>query len=243
MWIFTSIKNYGEMVDKISYSVFVVSSAFLFFLAQTNDEFMKALEKISFGVTIDVFNLRLCVATFYVPLIMGLFEHIFKLHDVWATIFGIRKRFDKKIIVNEFLKFAKSKKKAKDLTDIQVRKIMNNCFYQYASSTDPIIDSHYITLALTEWCWFWIIFDTLLLYDLVGIVWLGISWWNWKSFIIFIVIEILLILLLMLIYCKAGKYAKKEVNEIMLIKDKEILNDKSMKDIIKEAVKSALQNK
>lgn len=39
---------------------------------------------------------------------------------------------------------------------------IKNHFYFFASSTVPKIDSHYINLALNSLCWYWIIWDSIL---------------------------------------------------------------------------------
>ena len=242
MWIFSSTKDYSEMVDKISHSVFVISTALLFLLSQVCNEFSQVLAKLSFGATIEIFNIKLNLAIFYCPFIMGMLEHMFKLHDIWSSLLGIRRRFDKKIIVKEIFLQCGIKKDISKLTDEQVRKIMGTCFYKYASSTNPKIDSHNITLVLTEWCWFWIILDTLILYDVVGMIWLIISWWNGRNFFVFIVIELLLIGILILVNVTTKKYSKEEVVAILKINDRDITGDKKMEEIVKEAVKNALSD-
>lgn len=89
MWIFKSIKNYEEMVDKIANSVFVISTILLFLLSQANDGFFAILEKMSFGAYVEMFNLKLHLAVFYIPFIMGVLEHAFKIHDKFSSILGI----------------------------------------------------------------------------------------------------------------------------------------------------------
>lgn len=246
MWIFKSTKSYDEMVDKISQSVFVISSILLFLLSQMCPEFMTILEKLSFGATFSVFNIKLSIALFYAPLLMGLFEHMFKLHDVWSSILGIRKRYDKNIVVKEIISRCALKTDYRKLSVKQVRKIMSACFYRYASSTDPVIDSHYITITLTEWCWFWILLDTLILIDIIGLIWLIVSWWSWINLIWIIGVNAILLTLMWLVKRITIKYTKDEISAIFSLKSEQVVyqtnNGKKIEDAIKREISNALSN-
>lgn len=235
MWIFKSIKNYGEMVDKIANSVFVISAILLFLLSQANRDFFDMLKSISFDAYIEIFNIKLNLAVFYIPFIMGVLEHIFKLHDKLSCLFGIRKKYDKNIVVKNIIASCEIKNTNK-LSDEQVSKIMSSCFYKYTSSTNPQIDSHYITLALTEWCWFWTIFETLILFTFVGTIWLFISCWNLKCFLFVVVTIVFLIVLLKLVYMQTKKYTQKEISAIFS-------NANISKENIEKDVKDALSDK
>ena len=122
MWIFKSIKNYEEMVDKIANSVFVISTILLFLLSQANDGFFAILEKMSFGAYVEIFNLKLHLAVFYIPFIMGVLEHAFKIHDKFSSILGIRKKYDKNVVVKNIVAHCNIKNVNK-LSDKQVCKI------------------------------------------------------------------------------------------------------------------------
>ena len=81
----------------------------------------------------------------------------------------IRFNYDKKVIVNGFLERAKIERDLKSLDQKATNAIMSQVFYKYASSTNPVIDSHSIILTLNEWCWYWILLDSTLILLLVGI--------------------------------------------------------------------------
>ncbi len=243
MWIFKSTKDYGEMVDKISQSVFIISTILLFLLSQACPEFLKVLKNLSFGAIFKVCNIDLNIAIFYVPFLMGVFEHMFKLHNVWSKIFGIRKRYDRKIIVRNLISQCNIKNvNANKLSNEQVRKIMDTCFYRYASSSNPNIDSHYITITLTEWCWFWIILDTLMLFDVVGVIWLIMTWWSWVNFLWFVCVNVVLLILLKLVNYVMVKYTLKEIDAILSLKSNQNVTE-SVKKSISEEIKNALPNK
>ena len=242
MWVFKSIKNYEEMVDKIANSVFVISTILLFLLSQVNEGFFSLLKKMSLGTYVEIFNLKLHLAIFYIPFMMGFFEHAFKIHDKFSLILDIRKKYDKNVVVKNIIAHCKIEN-ANKLSDKQVSEIMSSCFYRYASSTNPVIDSHYITLALTEWCWFWTILDTLILFIIIGVIWLALSWWSWECFLVVVAIVIFLLLLLKLVYIQMKKYTEKEISAIFSATDKEKAGNRNIKELIEEAVKNALSNK
>jgi hypothetical protein len=95
--------------------------------------------------------------------VLAAFSRIFKLHDRISDIFLIRQRFD----VSEIL-FPLAIGSGASLNIDQIRtfkkernSLMYKVFYKYASSTPgkAVIDSHYITMALDQWCWYWIVLE------------------------------------------------------------------------------------
>ena len=79
MWIFSTPKTYSEMVEKISKSVFALSLFGFYVLSCANEDFRLFLESISFGAKYEVFGIKLNLALFYIPLCVGMAEHIFKI--------------------------------------------------------------------------------------------------------------------------------------------------------------------
>jgi hypothetical protein len=233
VWIFDSPENYTEMIQKISKSTFFVLIIMLYVLSQINNEFSEFLKSISFGGIYEFAGIKINLATLYLPLVMGVFEHMFKIHDKLSDLLGIRRKYDRNIIVAEFLKTAKNTISIKSVTGKQVRSIMSSAFYRYASSTNPIIDRHYILLALNEWCWFWIVLDTTLLLVCVSIPFL-VSSFNASS-VVFILITLgTLSLLMLLILLQVKSYTLHEIEAI--------LSDDDRKKIIIGDVESALHH-
>lgn len=165
------------------------------------------------------------------PLLIGVIEHIFKLHDKISSVLKIRKRYDRKIIMFSFLKQLELEKELEKLNDVNVSVLMSSCFYEYASSTDPKIDRHNIELALNEWCWFWIILDTEVLLLLTGCLFLIIQF-SWFNFLCVFIFAILLLTLSWLIKKQCIIYTQAEI--------KDILRDKERKKVIKETIRDAL---
>ena len=227
MWIFDTPKTYSEMVEKISKSVFILSLFVLYILSCANNDFCMFLESISFGASYEAFGIKLNLALFYLPLLIGIGEHIFKIHDLISSLFGIRDHYDREIIVKEFLKRTNSKRNLKELSKKKIASIMSKTFYKYVSSTNPIIDSHSIILTLNEWCWFWIVLDSMLIMFLVGIVFLFVKW-SWANALLFLGLLVCLLILLLLIMRRTIKYTKQEIAAIW--------NDEKRKEEISNAL-------
>ena len=225
MWIFSTPKTYSEMVEKISKSVFALSLFGFYVLSCANEDFRLFLESISFGAKYEVFGIKLNLALFYIPLCVGMAEHIFKIHDKLASLLRIRFNYDKKVIVNGFLERAKIERDLKSLDQKATNAIMSQVFYKYASSTNPVIDSHSIILTLNEWCWYWILLDSTLILLLVGIAFLVIKW-SWTNLVLLLVALIVLSVIRWLIKRQTIKYTRLEIAEIWRSEErqKEIIN-------------------
>ena len=104
MWIFKSPNDYSEMVEKIAKSSFVISLVLLYILSCANEDYYAFLSGISFGGEYEFAKIKINLATLYLPLLIGILEHMFKLHDKTSTLLGIRTRYDKKYIIIPILK-------------------------------------------------------------------------------------------------------------------------------------------
>lgn len=98
-------------------------------------------------------------------------------------------------------------------------------YNKYASSTNPVIDSHSIILTLNEWCWYWILLDSTLILLLVGIAFLVIKW-SWTNLVLLLVALIVLSVIRWLIKRQTIKYTRLEIAEIWRSEErqKEIIN-------------------
>ena len=214
MWIFSSPKNYTEMVEKISKSTFVLSIFLLYILYCTNDQFADALNRLSFGIQYKFIGIQFCLAGFYLPLLIGLIEHIFKIHDKISELLKIRYKYDTYVIINNMAKKCDICLNINNINKSNCKKIMGKIFYKYASSTKPEIDEHNILLALNEWCWFWIILDTTILF-LITSIWFLIVNYSCCNLLTVICILFVLLLSLWAIKKQAERYTKAEINEIL----------------------------
>lgn len=231
MWFFESPENYNKMIEKISKSVFAISLLILYFISCINDEFKMFFEKISFGAIYKIGDLELNLALFYLPIAMGILEHVFKVHDKVSTLLGIRANYDKHIIMSEVCTRLELDVQLKKYNKKDVKNMMSQVFYKYVSSTNPKIDSHYVTMVLNEWCWFWIMLDTKILLSIVGIVFLVFNW-SWLNLLMVVICYILLTTFLVLILFQTISYTKKEIDVI--------LSDNKRMNEIKKVLEDAL---
>lgn len=231
MWLYNSPKNYIEMIEKISKSVFVITLVLLFLFSSAFQAFSDFLKMISLGVEYNFQGIKLNISLIYIPLLIGFLEHAFKIHDKISYLLGIRKFFDRNVIIKEFFDKLNIQLDIKYLDNSITKRLMTFIFYEYASSTKPKIDTHYIHLALGCWCWFWIWLDTLLVTLIMGIIFL---FWNWSLnyFLIFILAIVIIVVLMVLLFIQAKTYAKNEVRMILAKYRKRIV----------ESISNALQD-
>lgn len=219
MWIFTSPKNYSEMLKKIATTTFFISLFIIMILSHTINDISSFMKIISFGLKYEYGGLKLYISYFYFPLLFALGENIFKIHDKVSDLFGIRYRFDKNIIIARFLNEIKQSKKLKKVNKINRDSIMRVIFYKYASSTNPQIDRHLIDMALGVWSWYWIIMDTLLCVITLGIIWLIFSF-SWLACFVLIGIIITCLSIMHIIKkFQCSEYALQEVQAILQLQN------------------------
>lgn len=231
MWIFDSPKNYSEMVEKIAKSTFVISLFLLYFLTCINNEFNLFMKQISFNVEYEFIGIKLNLALLYLPLLVGIAEHIFKIHDKISTLVGIRSKYDKNVIAASILKYCEINRDIKTLNSREVKMVLSKAFYKYVSSTNPVIDQHYINLTLNEWCWYWITLDTLALFLTTGIIFLVINW-SWQNLLIILAICAFLIIIMLLIKTQVKEHTKKEI-EVIFSDEKRLTEiQKELKDAL-----------
>jgi hypothetical protein len=91
---------------------------------------------------------------------------------------------------------------------------MYKVFYKYASSSPgkAVIERHYITLALDQWCWYWILLELSALVFLLSVVFLLTARYLLAS--LFLGGVLLLIGALQLVRNLCADYALQEVEQI-----------------------------
>lgn len=245
MFLFECPKNYQDMRKKIATSVFFMTLIEIFILAQISQGFSDLMKSLSFNTETSIFEIKLYVSYIYLPFVFSVLEYIFKVHDCIGKIFRIRDKFSASAIFIPYTKYLKinTLKNEKELKKLYIdnedmRKIIGNNFYYYASSTEPKIDSHNISMALDSWCWFWIFLD----YTVISLIFLIVVIFTdifsksihfpkeiYIGFTIFLIIIILLTVLIIVFECK--KYSDKEVEQIVKLLEKD---QKKKEEFIKE---------
>jgi len=168
---FETVGDYPKMLIKIATSTFVAAILALALLRQQFAPVDKLLEPLSIPIPVAG-GLDLPLGTVLPAFLLAGLSRIFKLHDRISDLFLIRQRFD----VSEIL-FPLAIGSGASLNGDQIRAIRNGreslmykVFYKYASSTPgkAVIDSHYITMALDQWCWYWIVIEVTFLVFVLG---------------------------------------------------------------------------
>ncbi len=173
---FKAIVDYPKMVGKIALSTFAGSILAVWLLRHELPALNSCLGPLN--TPIEVAGISISFGTVLPAFVVTALSRIFKLHDRLSDIFRIRQRFD----VSEIL-FPMAIASGASLSGEQIRAIrrnrkamMDRVFYKYASSTKgkAVIDSHYITMALDQWCSYWIVLElTFLACILAGTFWIA----------------------------------------------------------------------
>jgi hypothetical protein len=172
---FKAVGDYPKMLNKIALSTFAGAIPAVWFLRHE----LHALDSYlsPFSVRIETWGgISVPFGTIVPAFVVAALSRIFKLHDRLSDIFRIRQRFD----VSEIL-FPMAIASGVSLSANQIRAIKKNreammykVFYKYASGTKgkAVIDGHYITMALDQWSWYWIVLElTFLACVLAGTFW------------------------------------------------------------------------
>jgi hypothetical protein len=150
------------MLNKIAASTFFVAIGGLVLLRYQFASVRSLLDPLSLPIPLGS-GFSLPLGMVLPALLLAVLGRMFKLHDRISDVFLIRQRFD----ISEILLPLAIGSGASLNTD-QIRRIrkdreslMYKVFYKYASSTPgkALIDSHYITMALDQWCWYWIVLE------------------------------------------------------------------------------------
>jgi hypothetical protein len=156
---FAAIKDYSSMLNKIALFTFVGAIANLFVLAHTVPEVKNLLAWFP-RLPVPLAGASLPLGYVVIAFAVAFASRVFKLHALIADIFGIRRRFALAAIL---MPIALTSGIALTLEQIRAlrhgRGLMTKLFYKYAGgpADKAKIPEHYITLALDQWSWYWII--------------------------------------------------------------------------------------
>ncbi len=213
-WLFEPPKNYPEMLKKIAYTMFFAVIIGMVILTNYLQSFSEFIKSISFGMQIEAYNIKIYIADLYIPLFFAILENVFEFHDKVSDLFKIRYKFDKFVIIKNFLDQLNMPNKIKNVNKNNRKAIMDEIFYKYAGYDKPSIDIHLIYMALHSWSWYWIIIDTMIVAVITGILMLLI---NFSAIGLFTFVAILFVLFILSCSVKSQckKYALREVNTIL----------------------------
>lgn len=213
---FSTASNYPQMLRKIAMFTFACALLAVSLVRAQVPDVDSWLSR--YSIQVPLFGgVSLPFGTILPALAVALLFRMFKVHDRISDLFRIRHTFD----VNHIIKpmalgvgIVLSK-----VALVRVRnerqEIMHDVFYRYASGTEgkAAIDSHYVTLALDQWSWFWIVLEAEAIALLTAIVLLiaGV----WFSAGVLIAADLVVIGVLRLIWQGCTRYARAEIDQIL----------------------------
>ena len=212
---FASVSDYPGMLKKIAVCLFVASLVLTVLLRSKVTALDNALAPYTFLIPILGFNLPL--GTVFPAFAVTLASHILQLHDHISNVLGIRHRFDILAILFPLAIGSGASLDSHAVPKIRAnrKRLMNDTFYPYASSSpnEAVIGSHYITMALDQWCWYWIVLDV----SFITIIAAGILFFAksfaWSSILLLLVISSFALLQFVRKHCE--KYAFQQVELIL----------------------------
>jgi hypothetical protein len=212
---FATVDDYPGMLNKISTFTFAGSILAVWLLRAEFRPVDALLARL--GVPIPVLGgILLPLGTVLPAFLIAFVSRVFKLHDRLSDLFSIRLRFDIAAILfplavacNGNLTFSQIRQIKKNREDL-----MYKVFYRYASSSpgEAAIEKHYITLALDQWCWYWILLEASALVFLLSVVFLLTKRYLLAS--LFLGGVLFLIGALRLVMNLCADYALQEVEQI-----------------------------
>jgi len=158
---FSAATDYPSMLRKIAAYHFAIATFVVLFLWWQVPELAKAADRVPF--TVEVRGNKFPFIVILVSLLTAFISRTIKFHDRLSDLFGIRQGFDvHSILIPMALAVGVQVSVPKIKSMFEKRKeLMAKTFYAYASSgpEKAVIDRHYITIALDQWSWYWIVLE------------------------------------------------------------------------------------
>jgi hypothetical protein len=212
---FATVDDYPGMLNKISTFTFAGSILAVWFLRAECRSVDALLAHLALPIPVAS-GLLIPLGTVLPAFLIAFLSRVFKFHDRLSDLFAIRRRFDVTAILLPLAVACNA-----NLTVSQIRQIKKNrqdlmykLFYRYASSSPgkAVIERHYITMALDQWCWYWILLEVSALVFLLSLVFLSTGRYPVASACLAGVLLLIGALQLVRNFC--ADYALQEVEQI-----------------------------
>jgi hypothetical protein len=219
--VLLSVKTYDEMLRKIAVYAFVVGAACATILRAnvgSINEFAAIIDvQVPQGLiaALQLPTFALPTATLLVGLLAALLSHMFKLHDKISDLLRMRQDFDVRWILLPMaaLSGASITPEKLDKVIAQRDRLMKDVFYKYASSTKPLIDTHAITSALTNWSWYWCALEACVYLTATSLILIAFGAWQPAAWML--LTSVALTIVMRLLRYDSGSTANAEIEEIM----------------------------
>jgi hypothetical protein len=169
---FETVASYGKMLAKIGVFTFANAVGAVWMLTFVVPPIGTFLAQ--WSLQVPLWGIKVPLGVLVVSLAWAFLSRLVKLHDRVSDVLGLRRRFDVEHILKPMAQEAgvqlspiletKLRRKRRDL--------MSAVFYKYASggTGKAVIDDHYVTMALDQWAWFWIVLEGVVTLSLAAIV-------------------------------------------------------------------------
>lgn len=217
---FASVDNYPGMLNKIATFTFVEGCLATLLLRHEYKPFDQLLAPLT--ISIPVGAVALPLGTLLPAFAFALLARIFKLHDRISDVLFIRHHFDICHVLLPLALLAGTQLRSEQLRTIkkQRKDLMYKVFYKYASSSPgkAQIESHYITMALDQWCWYWVVLEASFMAFVLGILFLRTGRYFPAAIFLACVLASVGILQIVGKYC--ADYALQELEQIVVDMDR-----------------------
>lgn len=206
-----SVKDYDDMLKKISSYTFLTIVVCIFILTYYIPEIKIFFEKYPFDFSLSGFKIP--IQNFIIAIfITSLFRAII-LHDKISDLFRIRYRYDIKYILIPLKDKLGLNKLDIDMIKKNRNNLMSQTFYAYASSTNQKIDSHLINRTLEQWSWYWIVIESMaiLFFTILIFFYFG----HIKGYLILSLIWVIMLLSTFLLKHLCKRYTQREIDAIL----------------------------
>lgn len=212
---FASVGDYPTMLNKIATFNFGASILAIMLIRSQIQAVEDALAP--FNITVPVLGIPLPLGTILPAFGVAFLSRALKLHDRLSDLFRIRQRFDVVAILLPLAAATGGIANAGVVRKIKTKRedLMYATFYKYASSTPgkAVIDSHYITMALDQWTWYWILLEAATLATLCALA-LFVAGQYWIAALLLMgVLAAAWLLQFIRYYC--AEYALQQVEQIL----------------------------
>jgi hypothetical protein len=210
---FETIKNYSEMLNKITGYNFVAGLLLTFLLGNYIPKINDFLNSIKWNF--EIIGTNFTFLNIAIPFLLATLSRIIKLHDKVSDVFRIRIKYDVETILKPLANAVAFK--SDDLEKFLIKNrisLMKNCFYKYASTQEDKceIEYHNVIMAIDQLSWYWTVIEILVLTGLGTIISLL---YNSKLFIVLIIVFSLLLVINRYILKICKKYTTIEVENIL----------------------------
>jgi hypothetical protein len=187
------VTDYQSMLDRIFIFTLVSTVICIWCIRSYWPWLNELLVKYDFELPISTIKIPIPAATFLPAFVIAIIARSIKLHDRISDLFRIRYYFDTRKIITPIAKRVGVSAEQIPRLFVKRNHYMRKIFYEYASSTNPKIDTHNIIEALDNWSWFWcwieswsIWFVTGLIIIFLGFISVGITMILGASLIVFV---------------------------------------------------------